>query len=849
MDSEFLTHRAASGTATSYAGLFAERGITRIKIPLFQRDYAQGREDASGNVEAIRSSFLRALREALTPHSPAFGMDSRTADALDLDFIYGTMEEDGTFLPLDGQQRLTTLFLLHWFLGVRAARDLSHENCLHFTYETRSSSRAFCQELVRSENLPPQNTPALADWIRDQAWFRYGWDEDPTISSMLTMIKAIEEEFDPPGRTLETDEATAQWERLTGDGAKAVTFHLHIVDDLQDINTLYITMNARGRALTDFENFKGHLLGMLHRVKEVEAQRVEEFSRRIDTTWSNMFWHYARDAESLDHVLLKYCVFVLNNAYWKRFNASPPDDVSALIEDLFKEDSPGRARTFEELFSAFEIWEDRGNLPQDGVASVQDKPRQGGTIFRSPLSAGHQLNLASEKEGLNGQPSALPVALFDMSNVKNEGDLLAEFLRDKSPHIDLRLLLSALIKYRTANPAVPAQEDGAVGLVELRRRMRTLRNLLQALTNELHADKYGKLLEETTRLICEGALQTSARTAFNTHQHEEEREKQAFLSAHPACEGALCDLEDHEWLRGGLRMFSLSEDLPRRAGAFYEVFSSDTMRAAFAQAWLATADYSRRYNGRAFQIAPPKNDDLWRTLLTQDNRSDRAAARTAFESVLDEVAAGVSIDDVARRRVEEYLEKSRAEGCYRWPYYLLAYDCMRDGAAGVYRTPHGHMGYELKMLDHDNQTVGYRDPYLEAIAESLHSAGYEEYLDESPYERNGGWEPRFLRLKRSKIGIASINGGVLVEVGDAPRSSAVMEVLKSFQGEKQAEGEGYLFLRLANACDCDRDECTLHWVENNETKYVDGEDRIECAVTFVKALIAAGSEAHDVSAR
>lgn len=33
---------------------------------------------------------------------------------INLDFIYGNLDGD-TFLPLDGQQRLTTLFLLHWY--------------------------------------------------------------------------------------------------------------------------------------------------------------------------------------------------------------------------------------------------------------------------------------------------------------------------------------------------------------------------------------------------------------------------------------------------------------------------------------------------------------------------------------------------------------------------------------------------------------------------------------------------------------------------------------------------------------------------------------------------------------
>ena len=74
-----------------------------IRIPMIQRDYAQGRPAES----AVRELFLRALEEAL--RKPA---DDPTLP-LNLDFIYGSVEGDGKkrFLPLDGQQRLTTLFL------------------------------------------------------------------------------------------------------------------------------------------------------------------------------------------------------------------------------------------------------------------------------------------------------------------------------------------------------------------------------------------------------------------------------------------------------------------------------------------------------------------------------------------------------------------------------------------------------------------------------------------------------------------------------------------------------------------------------------------------------------------
>ncbi len=97
------------GFLTSYAGLFTaapgRRQIRSIRIPLIQRDFAQGRPGP--RVEEIRASFLDVLHGAVS------------SDPVGLDFIYGDVDEDGTLLPLDGQQRLTTMFLLHWYLCIR----------------------------------------------------------------------------------------------------------------------------------------------------------------------------------------------------------------------------------------------------------------------------------------------------------------------------------------------------------------------------------------------------------------------------------------------------------------------------------------------------------------------------------------------------------------------------------------------------------------------------------------------------------------------------------------------------------------------------------------------------------
>ena len=76
----------------------------QVVIPIIQREYAQGR------AKIVRNEFLKALYDALCQPEDAPELP------LDLDFIYGSVV-NGSFQPLDGQQRLTTLFLLHWYLA------------------------------------------------------------------------------------------------------------------------------------------------------------------------------------------------------------------------------------------------------------------------------------------------------------------------------------------------------------------------------------------------------------------------------------------------------------------------------------------------------------------------------------------------------------------------------------------------------------------------------------------------------------------------------------------------------------------------------------------------------------
>ena len=225
-----------------------------IEIPIIQRDYAQGRKANS----TIRNNILESFHKALT-----------TDQKLELDFIYASKSGD-VIQPLDGQQRLTTLFLLHWYVCTKENKltDQNQGILKKFTYETRTSSREFCQYLIESQindlwdSLPPYGALInpeqkdskeitnfkLSNAIKNASWFVLSWQKDPTIKAMLNMLDAIDDRFKSNNNL---------WQKLTA--YRVISFSYLTLEQFGLSDDLYIKMNARGKALTDFENFKAIL--------------------------------------------------------------------------------------------------------------------------------------------------------------------------------------------------------------------------------------------------------------------------------------------------------------------------------------------------------------------------------------------------------------------------------------------------------------------------------------------------------------------------------------------------------------------------------------------------------------
>lgn len=280
-----VTQNKSEATVESFWSMLnKEKDVASIYIPRIQRDYAQGRTDAT--TTQIREKFVDDIFDCIVDNA-------EDGKVLDINFIYGNIEDyDGykRFVPIDGQQRLTTLFLLHWYFAVFSGKIDSDpevkKSLLRFQYETRNVTGKFCENLTEYVRVDFKAFPKdkkVSDAIRDYYWFFSDFDNDSSVKSMLVMIDAIHEkskEYLDAGTSLDD-----VFDLLISDHAP-IRFLYQNIDDIGLTDSIYIKMNARGKALTHFENFKAQLYNYLSDDQHFST----EFIDNINGCWSEFFW-------------------------------------------------------------------------------------------------------------------------------------------------------------------------------------------------------------------------------------------------------------------------------------------------------------------------------------------------------------------------------------------------------------------------------------------------------------------------------------------------------------------------------------------------------------------------------
>ncbi len=261
--------------------------VNQIVIPKIQRPYAQGRQD--GVCTYVRNTLLNEMFA-----------NFNTDEVFDFNFIYGIVRpSNDTYIMelLDGQQRMTTLFLVHWYIANRELNEKDETDkeirdvLSRFVYETRSTSTVFCQKLSSYRIDLSETIPSKA--IRQAKWYFKSFDRDSTICAMLTMLDAIHVRYN-------NQESNELYKKLDN-----IQFYVKSLGYFNLSEELYIKMNARGLQLSPFENFKADLTNFISGkeykpfkqqvslYKKDSGEKAEfnfNFSVKLDAKWIDIFW-------------------------------------------------------------------------------------------------------------------------------------------------------------------------------------------------------------------------------------------------------------------------------------------------------------------------------------------------------------------------------------------------------------------------------------------------------------------------------------------------------------------------------------------------------------------------------
>lgn len=692
-----------------------------VRIPQLQRDYVQGSDKA----KEIRDLFICDLVEMLSADTPEVKQKT-----LHLDFIYGSTYEEApasglhphwkegelhldtpnsadneptkVFLPLDGQQRLTSLWLLHWMLCPETEADAAKKLLSHFSYATRSSSRRFCAALVAHigdvELKQQLKTNKAKSALMEAPWCLPAWQKDPTVNSMIEMLVAI-------GTRLGEADTAPLWKRLQ-EGAITFTVIEIQSNEFRLTDELYIKMNNRGRMLTDWECYKAKAIECLGEVvfteenaglweslqaNEQEKTPADYFSFRVDGRWQDFFWHLSRGEESPleDHVqrsdeMMRYFFTWWAEFRYYHYNTGECSDKMHVFKSA------------EEIILLFQVLNKLYEIgcPHGESAESQDQEKK----------------FLETAFGVESKP-AVEVRLHFTGSEGNEsrvGDLfrlLCEGKLERRHQVLIYYLLLRLVKYN----------EEATG-ENLRDFLRVVRNFLYGIRKtEKMAFNSGIELKELSRyaeyldeVLGEKEVYTglsskevSEGTFQNVSAFHHEVEKAKWICAHPAEKIELFQLEEHDLLRGFLRNLPWQDssgiNMSQLCEAFFAVFGSPwqqetekvsdklVARALVACGFRGILNKGiNNYTWWAYSFGG--NEARWRFVLTYplDKRNNDTTGRQTLCEALHELFKQY-IDRIGTPQerlqiiIDEFL--AQAENSEKTPwYYLVKYAELWSGS-------------------------------------------------------------------------------------------------------------------------------------------------------------------------
>lgn len=709
--------------------------IGKIVIPELQRDYAQGRKIA--NVNGIRENLLNDIKNAI-----------QSKKELTLDFIYGKIQGENHYkmdlIPLDGQQRLTTLFLLNWYalnsfeLRGETRPDKIFNLESKFSYQSRPSARDFCKFL--SEEYNPQITKdiILSKDIRNDISFPESWEDDPSVDSMLVMLDAIHEKFQ-------------NVDNMYSGLNKFIHFYFLPIEDMGATDSLYIKMNSRGRALTDFEIAKAILKKYMDEIPEIDNDFNKNLMNNFDVKWTDALWKIVdKDAKKLDNAYLIYIKYIcdilclqnslleLNNRIPKEQNWSDDITINDLIKKYFSKENVHAVDNLKKLNEYLSC------LPYIAEFNYDD-------FFYSNIYKNGKV-----KDFKNEYSNIIKNTLNKTLNGKIQAVEAKDFAK-------IYFLLSYIRNFKV-NDSINIDEN------EIKRRFRIIRNLIQHSDDEIairkekntfpatleqidYIMKYGKInddikikIDKTDAYNTENKEKTQPQP-FNSQIKQEEKEKSEWLKEHQEYRDSLYKLEDNEMLKGKISI--VGWDNPKYFDRFEKLFMCDLGK--IDRALMATGDTIYGVDIRKKNQFGSEKPSSWYNIFANWDKID-------FEEKYHNKMKLQTLLNIESEKIEEELDNICDEFCVNkskcgkcdFRYYYVKYESFRPKDSGKYKYTND---YEV---------------FVQPTSDRLSTSSYQPFLKEcaSNYPKGNckieKWGLYALYLNEDKI-IKCIQSGFEIE--------------------------------------------------------------------------------------
>jgi hypothetical protein len=705
----------------------------KVEIPIIQRDYAQGRTDSKTN--KIRKDFLDVLFHFIEQKAKDLNAE------IELDFIYGFNEGDekqqSQFVPIDGQQRLTTLWLLYWFVAVKENIGANEKTFLsNFVYETRHSTTQFCKKLIK---FPPAfSNSSISSEIKNQSWYFETWDYDPSIQAMLVVLDDIENRYTEIGWN-------SVWQKI---GSASCPFYFYKLDmkKVGLTDDLYIKMNSRGKPLTEFEYFKAGFSELIS-----DTNKKKKFEESVDGKWIDTIWHIVIESGTLnkeDDIAL-----TVDNAFLNLFNFIT--SVIAFKKDIKTVDDIRYTDTVKtaELLAIIYSDSDNQTFLFDTLDAICNQQNQNHSFWSDTFYFG-KANFNTQKARLFFQHNELNLLKRCLFNY-------AEIRGFSFP--DQLLLFACFTQFK--NPQK-----------EFADRIRTVRNLVVNSENELRESILGNSFEEVEIYIRTGDL--NVLKDFKTDQIDEEKQKEHFLKNSSNAKQFLQQLEDSDILRGSISLFPLNSTFVDRAKKFLELFDEDDFVQHFNQKsnlLLCFGDYSQDDGTLSNLMAGSKS--ILRGFMTTPgyNKNDfYSKTRGIMIACLDffKTNTTISVEQKIADTISNYATDPKD-----WRYYFMKYDSFREQC---------HYGYYQCRDDHyciwkmgKKQFNGYHwDPFLHDVFLSLQPS---ELILENYGDR------LLINTKSNKIWISTVSNGFHFEDASGAVTNNVLNNLRTV-GKLNSQG-------------------------------------------------------------